>query len=254
MKQVIRTALVCIVCAAQTIQLNAATFNDRVMETVEAMPAGGGYEVSRNAAHRLCSSVNTGTDGRLVVKADLAQPSYCSGATYLVFLKALQPELDAVPNRETRTALAECLGIRNQPDGVGIWGRWNANGPGTAKFFADARLGRSFRDHGRARPGDFLKIWWKPPIGRDEAGHSVIYLGPGNTPEGDPGLLIWSSNKPLGYGKKVVPFSKISSCMFTRCEHPENIENLLTLPDRDVFLADMLKRNATSAELDRFVK
>lgn len=235
------------------VMLSAETFNARVLDAIETMPVGGGYEVSRNAAQNLCGSLKA-ESGRLLVRPDAAQPSYCSGATYLVFLKAMLPEINAIPNRETRAAVAECLTIRNQPDGVGIWGRWNSNGPCMAKFFADARLGRSFRDHNRARPGDFLKLWWKPPVGRDEAGHSVIFLGQESTPEGEPGLQIWSSNKPLGYGKKVVPFSKISSAMFSRCERPENIQNILALPQRDAFLSDMLKRNATREELERLVE
>lgn len=189
-----------------------------------------------------------------MVRPSVAQPSYCSGATYLVFLKAILPELDGIQTRETRMALAERLTIHNQSDGVGIWGRWNSNGPCMAKFFSDTQLGHSFRDYNLARPGDFLKLWWKAPVGRDEAGHSVVFLGFGVTPEGESGLHIWSSNKPLGYGKKVVPLSKISSAMFSRCDRPENIQNVLRLPEKDVFLADMLKRNATKAELERFVE
>ena len=34
----------------------------------------------------------------------------------------------------------DALMIRNQRDGEGIWGRWNANGPGTARLFHE--LGR----------------------------------------------------------------------------------------------------------------
>lgn len=189
-----------------------------------------------------------------MVRPSIAQPSYCSGATYLVFLKAILPELNGIQARETRTVLAERLTIHNQPDGVGIWGRWNSNGPCMAKFFSDAHLGYSFRDYNLARPGDFLKLWWKAPVGRDEAGHSVVFLGLGVTPEGESGVQIWSSNKPLGYGKKVVPLSKISSAVFSRCDRPGNIQNVLGLPEKDVFLAEMLKRNATKAELDRLVE
>ncbi len=249
-KSTLLTAFVCLIPAGNAC---AESFNERVLAAVASMPVGGGYEVSRNAAQNLCDSVKA-ESGRLQVQPDVAQPSYCSGATYLVFLKAILPEFNAISSRETRTAVAECLTIRNQPDGVGIWGRWNSNGPCMAKFFADARLGRSFRDHNLARPGDFLKLWWKSPVGRDEAGHSVIFLGLGSTPEGESGLQIWSSNKPLGYGKKVVPLSKISSALFSRCERPENIQNILVLPQRDAFLSDMLKRNATREELDRLVE
>ena len=62
----------------------AETFNQRVLAAIDAMPVGGGYEVSRNAAQNLCGSVKA-ESGRLMVQPAAAQPSYCSGATYLVF-------------------------------------------------------------------------------------------------------------------------------------------------------------------------
>jgi hypothetical protein len=34
--------------------------------------------------------------------------------------------------------------IRGQRDGEGIWGRWNANGPGTARLFHEMNLGENF--------------------------------------------------------------------------------------------------------------
>ena len=69
------------------------------------------------------------------------------------------------------------LMIRGQRDGAGIWGRWNANGPGTARLFYELGLGRNFDDFEAAQPGDFMKIFWSEEVGRAEHGHSVIYLG-----------------------------------------------------------------------------
>ena len=56
----------------------------------------------------------------------IARATYCSGATYLVFVQAIQKLL---PVSGAEEPLAEALAIRGQPDGVGVWGRWNANGP-----------------------------------------------------------------------------------------------------------------------------
>jgi hypothetical protein len=77
----------------------------------------------------------------------------------------------------------ENLLIRGQGDGVGIWGRWNANGPGTARLFEELHLGKNFTSFEEARPGDFMKIFWNDNIGGTESGHSVIYLGRGSPKE-----------------------------------------------------------------------
>jgi hypothetical protein len=60
----------------------------------------------------------------------------------------------------------DALMIRGQRDGEGIWGRWNANGPGTARLFQELGLGRNFDDFEEAEPGDFMKIFWSPEVGR----------------------------------------------------------------------------------------
>ena len=70
----------------------------------------------------------------------------------------------------------DALMIHGQRDGAGIWGRWNANGPGTARLFSELGIGRNFDDFEEAEPGDFMKIFWSPEVGREEHGHSVIYL------------------------------------------------------------------------------
>ena len=72
--------------------------------------------------------------GQVFILPDAASPSYCSGATYLVFMKtieALRDRGDLQLNYETLDRLM----IRGQRDGAGIWGRWNANGPGHGAAF-----------------------------------------------------------------------------------------------------------------------
>ena len=51
------------------------------------MPTGGGYDgsdLTKNLLHGACNL----TDGKIRVNANQAKPSFCSGATYLVLLKA----------------------------------------------------------------------------------------------------------------------------------------------------------------------
>ena len=111
----------------------AQRFNDLILEQIRKMPQGGRYSASSFATSRLQSAI-TLEAGHLNIVPESAFPSYCSGATYLVFLKAIEALRD-------RGALAldeatvQGLMIRGQRDGHGVWGRWNANGPGTARLF-----------------------------------------------------------------------------------------------------------------------
>ena len=227
--------------------------NERVLRAIEEMPVGGGYAVNRLASVALGRSISSGPNGTLLVDARKAQPSYCSGATYLVFLKALKSEIDEIAP-ERQIGLTNCFKVSWQTDGTGVWGRWNSNGPCMAVLLAESGMGFSFWDYEQALPGDFLKLWWKDPIGRDEAGHSVVFLGYGDTAEGEKGIEIWSSNKPNGYRKKVVPFSKIHHAVFSRCDHPERVGNLANLAERSEVLAGMLQKNITCDEANALIR
>ena len=52
------------------------------------MPRGGGYATNLDAHTALASSVDVADAVR--IRPERAMPGYCSGATYLVFLKTLQ--------------------------------------------------------------------------------------------------------------------------------------------------------------------
>ena len=220
--------------------------NGLILESVEQMPAKGGYSPSNGANHALNRAV-TDSKGTLRVDASHATPSYCSGATYLVFLKTLSTlqssgRLSLTP--ETVTALRPA----GQPDGTGIWGRWNANGPGTARLFHELQLGSNFSDLSAALPGDFLKIFWNDGIGASEHGHSVIFLGV-ETRDGVPWVKFWSSNIPGGYGEKSVPRSKIHRMLFSRLKHPENINRPLS-SRTDSYLSSLVNRSSSPQDMN----
>ena len=120
------------------------------------------------------------------------------------------------------TALFASLLITGQRDGEGVWGRWNANGPGTARLFYEMRLGRNFSEFAQAQPGDFMKIFWSNAVGRREHGHSVIFLGT-ETVNGVESVRFWSSNLGYGYSEKVVPRTKIAAAVFSRLTTPQNL-------------------------------
>jgi hypothetical protein len=142
--------------------------------------------------------------------------------------------------------------VEGQADGEGVWGRWNANGPGTGRLFEETGAGRNFTDLRDARRGDFMKIFWNDSIGAAERGHSVIFLGV-ETEKGEESVSFWSSNQPGGYGSKKVPRSKIKRMLFSRLEKPERLEEVLNLTPRDAFLASLEEKSVSPAEAARAV-
>ena len=122
-------------------QIAPGRFNDVILEQVRQMPEGGRYSASRVATIRLQSAAHF-ESGKFFILPDAASPSYCSGATYLVFMKTIEA-LRARGTLHLDYATLERLMIRGQRDGEGIWGRWNANGPGTARLFHEMDLGQN---------------------------------------------------------------------------------------------------------------
>ena len=239
---------VSILLLASTVVLHAGDFNALVLRQVAEMPVGGGYATT-SAAHEALASAAGFDPGGLRILPRNAMPSYCSGATYLVLLKtlgALQRQGALSLDRATWTALLP----GKLSDGVGVWGRWNANGPGTPRLFHELGLGRNFTDFSDAKPGDFLKIFWTDEVGRDERGHSVIFLGIERR-DGAEHVRFWSSNKPGGYGEKSVPRSKIARAIFSRLEAPARIAGARSLAARDAYLAGLLTNRSSFEEAAR---
>lgn len=233
-------------CSPLFAQIDAATKrdpNNLIVSLLNTMPKGGGYSATSGATRDLQSAVQV-TGGRLFVKPAAARATYCSGATYLVFIQALQ---ELLPESLVAENVAEALAIKGQPDGVGVWGRWNANGPGTACLFRELRIGHNFTSFDEARPGDFMKIFWTDAVGMREHGHSVIYLGR-RAVNGIETIRFWSSNKPGGYGEKAVPRSRIYYAIFSRLDAPSNIESSVTLPRKNGYLAGLIARESSISE------
>jgi hypothetical protein len=220
-----------------------AGINEIVISQISSMPSGGGYATNLAAHQGLSESVKPGATA--TIKAESAMPGYCSGATYLVFLKtlaALQKNGSLTISSDVWNGLVPRLrpdGTDTLPDGENVWGRWNANGPGTARLFFELGLGRNFTSFDDAKPGDFMKIFWTDAVGKKERGHSVVYLGT-ETIDGVDQVRFWSSNQPGGFGIKSVPREKIARAIFSRLEHPEKISSSLSLPNRDAYLASLI--------------
>lgn len=226
-RQTLLLLLAVLITSCATTIAQPSAFNSKILAAIRTMPTGGSYDggdATKNLLHRACGISN----GKFHVNANRAKPSFCSGATYLVLLQALD------------TGSETLLPKIDQQDGHGIFGRWNSNGPGSAKLVNDLNAGINFTSWEEAKPGDFLKIWWTDQIGARERGHLVIYLG-----HDAESVRFWSSNQPGGYGMKSVPRGKIHRILFTRITRPENFANAKNLPPVDPWLASMLHKEFT---------
>lgn len=238
--------LVAATCLGRAAQPAAAGLNGTVLQVIATMPREGGYSVASPASRILSEAILLSESG-LAIDAPHAAPSYCSGATYLVFAGVCQ-RLMSDGRLTLSDATLRALLVTGQRDGEGIWGRWNANGPGTARLFHELSLGRNFTDWDQARAGDFMKIFWSNEIGAKERGHSVVYLGT-ETEGGVEYVRFWSSNKPRGYGEKRVPRRSVAYAIFSRLENPENLARVSRIAARDAFLASMLTARSSPAEV-----
>ena len=234
-----------VIFAIPTPLVSADDLNALILDQIKQMPQGGHYSVSRFAKIRLQSAAHF-ESGKFFILPSAPYPSFCSGATYLVFIKTIET-LRAQGELQLDFATLEQLIIRDQRDGEGIWGRWNANGPGTARLFHELGLGRNFDNFNEARPGDFMKIFWSQEVGRSEHGHSTIFLGMENR-LGVEHVRFWSSNIPSGYGEKSVPRNKIAYAIFSRLETPTNLSRIHDAPVVDAYLASLLRTRSSFAE------
>src|SRR4029450_2610752 len=223
----------------------ARDYNNLILEQIKQMPQGGRYSVSRFAKIRLQSSAHF-ESGKFFILPSAASPSFCSGATYLVFIRAIET-LRARGDLRLDYATLERLIIRDQRDGEGVWGRWNANGPGTARLFHELGLGSNFDNFDLAKPGDFMRIFWSLHGGKTEQGESTIFRGMENR-LGTQYVRYWSSNVPSGYGEKSVPRSKIAYAIFSRLEAPSNLALITGAPVVDRYLASLLRTRSSIAE------
>jgi len=225
---------------------SAENYNALILEQTRKMPSGGKYSVSHFATIKLQSAAHF-ESGKFFVIPTKPYVSFCSGATYLVFIKAIEELRDSGKLKLDYATLNQLI-IRDQRDGEGVWGRWNANGPGTARLFYELGLGRNFTDFSQAQPGDFMKIFWNNNVGRSEHGHSVIFLRTTMHPDGEY-VRFWSSNIGMGYGEKEVPRSKIANAIFSRLETPGNLVRINNAPATDSYLGSLLRKSSNFAEV-----
>ncbi|MEM9284188.1 MAG: hypothetical protein AAGA96_20415 [Verrucomicrobiota bacterium] len=231
-------------------------YNELILAKLGKMPSGGSYARYRrdlpedkrfaelyDTVDLLNEALGVTPGGKLSVKPERASRySFCSSATYLLFCEVIADlqrrgvvEGDRMLSRELGAVGDKNEVIHGKLDGIGIFGHWNADGPGTAFLFQRLGIGRNFSSFDEAKPGDFLKIFWNENIGKGEAGHLVLYLGTNET--GD-SVQVWSSNMnnedgSHGYGTMWVEKSRIQRALFSRLTHPQNLSKWLEFSEAE---------------------
>ncbi|MBO7608952.1 MAG: hypothetical protein J6S96_01950 [Muribaculaceae bacterium] len=191
-----------------------------VIAAIDSFPLRGGYYTGsrpnevfskttwRGLHEAFCMS---GNDKYPQFNPHQAQPSFCSSAIYALLVKALLMwNKSGVISTEAWRNMKPYLGIKDelnpdgigQDDGVGFWGRANANGPGLAVLVHELDAGYSFTafrgakndsvketlderyltdDEWRGHPiwckavrGDLMKIFWNRNESRGHDGGAII--------------------------------------------------------------------------------
>lgn len=238
-------------CAhAQPNGANLRDYNSYVLDAVKAMPDGGRYSQADEATINLGKSIYV-DQGLLKQNPLVASPIYCSGASFEAFVAVIGRLQQEGVIHLTDEALQGLL-VNMQPDGTDYWGRWNANGPGTARAFFELNLGTNSLDWKDAKPGDFMKMWFTNEIGKYEHGHSVVYLGSFDK-NGVPYFRYWSSDPPVGRGIHEVPRTHAARVLFSHLERPENLNNIPSMPKVDPYTASLLTTPSTIDEVKKMV-
>ena len=231
----------------------SSDFNRVILDSMMELYQGGGYSTRPAAAALLNSSITVTRKGELKVKMTSEGPTYCSGATYLAFLTAMLNNKTNFRSSEARKLRTVDSGGEWLDDGHGFWGRWNANGPGTAMAVHDLDLGINFRDDGfyAAKAGDFLKIFWTVAVGKYERGHSVVFtrvIPAKATGDDVEEVCYWSSQGPRGIGEVCTNRELMINMIFSRITKPDNLKNVTRLPRINEYLASLLTTESSFEE------
>ncbi len=189
----------------------------------QSAPDGGGYFIGIKAnPPESPIGYNLKLLGNELLKAPRTT-SYCSGASYAVFIEALNL---IFANEEKKISDENIEAIRLQePDGsrreddIKFWGKWNTNGYGNHIALVQySGIGKQISAK-EARPGDFVNISWK-----NGNGHSTVFLGWYIDEDKDTNMVYFSSQKATnGIGDQIVDVKSIAEVMFVRLTNPEDL-------------------------------
>ena len=256
MKRVL-IAILTILCLVGTTMARDKVNNDwqrAMLAAIDSFPERGGYYTGGRPNQLFAKTTWQGLhdafqmgpgDERPRFDPLLAQPSFCSSATYSVLIKALliwdtrhRIKREAWINMKPYVGIADQLNPTGmgQDDGMGFWGRANANGPGLGVLIHELGAGYSFTAYrgacsernrempgeryltdaewcaldiwDRAVPGDLMKIFWNRNSSRGSDSGAIIGCNDDKEADQEAGHSViflgcrgdtvsyWSSNGP----------------------------------------------------------
>lgn len=266
-----------------------------VQKAVDTFEDKGGYYTGRkipegftqNAWMGMNEAVTLDPSGQATIDVARARPSFCSSAIYMLFLKSLSNwstdynhPITAKSWINLKPYTMADMTYPIQGDGVGAWGMANSNGPGYAVLLNQLGMGKNYyvglaseystesarlAAFAQGQKYDVMKIFWNDSVGKDEAGHLVLYLGREDEKDPTTGKVThyinyWSSNGSktdinAGYGVAKCNIDKIKRAVFTRVVAPSNINRVESIAPtaKNQFLADLSdKIDATTAQVKSF--
>ncbi len=247
-------ALLCLAHAADAGDRVNNAWQHAVLAAIDSFPDHGGYYTGGRPNELFAKTTWRGlhdayqmgaTDERPLFDPMQAQPSFCSSATYGVLIKALllwdtkhKIKREAWINMKPYVGIADALNPNGlgQDDGMGFWGRANANGPGLGVLVHELGAGYSFTAYRgakternretpgeryltdgewcaldiwqRAVPGDLMKIFWDRNQNRGIDSGAIIGCNDDRGADQEAGhsvifmgcegdtITYWSSNGP----------------------------------------------------------
>ena len=164
MKQTVTVllALLCLMNVAQAKDKINPDWQRAILAAIDSFPEHGGYYTGGRPNALFAKTTWRGLHDAYQMNAGderprfdplQAQPSFCSSATYAVLIKALliwdtrhKIKREAWVNMKPRVGFADDFNPEGigQDDGVGFWGRANANGPGLGVLVHELGAGYSF--------------------------------------------------------------------------------------------------------------
>lgn len=199
--------------APSKIACDGVDYNQMILEIINGLPHGGGYDF--RASRIALPVVSVGQVGaRLGIYVRDGHPSHCTSATYALYMHLVAQLHNSGKINLSIDQIRALQAVKTRPDGTpmldgqGPFGIFNANGAGVAAFLKHTGTGISFRDDEllQARPGDFLKIFWNDNVGieyfkngginrsKSERGHQVVFTGR-KVMDGQEMICFWGSQK-----------------------------------------------------------
>jgi hypothetical protein len=101
-----------------TVRVKTSAYNDLVLEIIDTMPLGGDYRASTDSIQKLEAAIKK-EGNEITINSPFAIPSFCSSATYLVFVSTLE-NLNRQEKIHFNPGIPEKLLVTGQHDGVGV--------------------------------------------------------------------------------------------------------------------------------------